>query len=100
MLAIAHSLTIVPKMVTLIALQQQVAILFLLIKFKSCFYFYTKWQYHLPFSDAFHAAYAKAVQYGVENAGIVGLTDAGCAVHGMAFARARVKKASATRRHA
>jgi len=37
-------------MVTLIALQQQVAILFLLIKSKCCFYFYIKWQYGLPLS--------------------------------------------------
>jgi Ca2+/Na+ antiporter len=48
MLAIAHSLINLLKMVTLIALQQQVAILFLLIKSKCCFYLYVKWQYRLP----------------------------------------------------
>jgi hypothetical protein len=100
MLAIAHSLISLLKMVTLIALQQQVAILFLLIKSKCCFYFYIKWQYGLPLSNAFRAAYAKATQYGVENAGIVGLTGTRCAALGTALARPRIKKASCLRRYA
>jgi len=87
-------------MITLIALQQQVAILFLLIKSKYCFYLYVKWQYHLPLSGEFHVARAKPTRCGIKNAGIVGFTDAGCTVNGTALARLQVKKASSMRRHA